>query len=163
MKWTQQDLDNYHAAMRKMQDKTPQKAHKRATLNEKEQLHPTVAKLKGIVKGQLFTILGQVPAKSNSYRIGGKSFYKSREVILYECSFIAQCKELNRNIQGEFELHMDVYFRSKRSDIDNCLKVVMDSMEKGKVFKNDNQCVHLNIRKFVDKTNPRIEYQIIEK
>lgn len=153
MRWTQQDLDNYHAAMARM--KTPKKSHKHDKI--KEFFTPTKE------NGFKYIVFGQVPAKSNSYRIAGKSFYKSREVVLYECSFIAQCKELNRNIQGEFELHMDVYFRSKRSDIDNCLKVVLDAMQKGKVFKNDNQCVHLNIRKFVDKTNPRIEYQIIEK
>ena len=161
MNWTQQDLDNYHAAMRKM--KTPTKSQKRQPLNEKVFSNLTINEGLKSRGGALNTIFGQTPSKSNSYRIAHNRLFKTKQVTDYEKSFLIQCKERGRNIQGEFELHMDVYCRRKSQDIDNFCKVVLDCMQTAKVFKNDNQCVHLNIRKFIDKTNPRIEYKIIEK
>lgn len=157
MSWTQQDLDNYHAAMARM--RTPPKAHKRPPLNEKIKQFFTPTKENGF----RYIVFGQVPSKSNSYRISGNRLFKTKQVTDYEKSFLLQCKEKGRNIQGEFELYMDVYYTSKRPDLDGCTKVFLDCLQKAKVIRNDNRCVLLYLRKFVDKTNPRIEYQIIEK
>ena len=63
-------------------------------------------------------------------------------------------------MQGELYFEMDVYYDSKRPDLDNSAKVVLDCLQKIKAFKNDNKVVDIRIRKFKDKENPRIEFKV---
>lgn len=112
-------------------------------------------------------IKGQCPSKSNQYRIirigGHGSLTKTKQLKEYEETFAWQAglyRDLN--IQGLFELHIDVYFRSKRSDLDNSLKVCLDSMQKINAIKNDNNCTKIVARKFIDRENPRIIFKLIE-
>jgi len=111
-------------------------------------------------------IKGNIPSKSNSYRIIklGKhaSLTKTKKLKDYENSFYLQCKEYkNKNIEGEFRFECDVYYDSKRPDLDGSFKAVLDCLQKVKAFKNDNKCVEIFARKFKDKENPRIEFKII--
>lgn len=116
------------------------------------------------------TIVGQVPSKSNGYRIvriggigGHSSLKKSDTLKRYEQSFYMQMGVYrNLHIDGLFELHMDVYFTNMSHDIDNSLKIVLDCLQSGGAIKNDNRCTHIVARKFIDKTNPRIEFRLIE-
>ena len=113
------------------------------------------------------TITGQVPSKSNGYRIikigGHASLKKSDALKRYEQAFYMQMGVYrNLHIDGLFELHMDVYFTGMSHDIDNSLKVVLDCLQSGGAIKNDNRCTHIVARKFIDKTNPRIEFRLIE-
>jgi len=107
-------------------------------------------------------IHGQVPSKSNGYGIFRNRVYKKKSVIDYENTFYLQCLEYrDKNHEGFFELYMDVYFQSNRSDIDGSLKVILDTLQhKVKAFVNDNKCTLLHIRKGVDKVNPRVELEI---
>lgn len=112
-------------------------------------------------------IYGVCPSKSNSYRIitinGHGSLAKTKAVKEYEKSFYLQCNLYrNKGIEGLFEFHMDVYYPSNRSDIDGSTKVVLDNLQKVGAIKNDNKCVRLVLNKYVDKVNPRIEFEIIE-
>lgn len=112
------------------------------------------------------TILGQPPSKSNSYRIvtinGHGSLCKSPALKQYEKDFYIQCDQYrDKNIEGYFELHLRVYFRSQRSDLDNSIKAILDCLQSVKAIKNDNQCTKLIIDKFLDKENPRIEFKIV--
>lgn len=114
----------------------------------------------GIVKGT-------VPSKSNSYRIitinGHGSLTKTSAAKKYEESFLWQvgnCRDAN--ISSTFEFYIDVYYPSKRSDLDGCLKVVLDCLQKAKVITNDNNCCLIHARKFIDKDNPRVEFRIVE-
>ena len=107
------------------------------------------------------TIQGQVPSKSNSYRIvtirGHGSLAKTSALKEYEKSFFMQCGKLrDRMIEGLFELYIDVYYSSMRPDLDNSLKIILDCLQSVKAIKNDNQCVTITARKFVDKDNPRV-------
>lgn len=111
-------------------------------------------------------IKGTVPSKSNSYRIIklGKhaSLAKTSAMKKYEESFLWQvgsCRDAN--IEGVFEFYIDVYFPSKRSDLDGCLKATLDCLQKAKVIKNDNNCSLIHARKFIDKENPRVEFKIV--
>lgn len=116
-------------------------------------------------------ILGNVPSKSNCYRIislksktTGKihgSLAKTEAMKKYEDSFFMQVgKCRNAMIDEYFEFEIDVYYPSNRSDLDNSLKIVLDSLQKAKVIKNDNKCTQILARKFIDKANPRIEFKI---
>lgn len=113
------------------------------------------------------TILGQVPSKSNSYQIirkaGHADLKKSPAAKQYEDSFYLQVGSYkNLMVQGFFELHIRVYFKTKAHDLDNSLKIVLDCLQICKAIKNDNNCTRIVADKFIDKNNPRIEFRIIE-
>lgn len=88
---------------------------------------------------------------------------------------IAEGKQLKKQYQSEIEaqwnkeiitgdcsIKIDLFFQDKRKrDIDNFNKLILDSLE-NIVLENDNQIQELNIRKFYDKENPRIEIEIEE-
>lgn len=113
------------------------------------------------------TILGCVPSKSNSYRVirigGHSSLGKTPGLRTYEDSFYMQVgKYRDMMIIGYFELHLRVYFPSMSHDLDNSLKIILDCLQRTKTIKNDNRCVKIVADKFLDKTNPRIEFKLIE-
>lgn len=116
-------------------------------------------------------IHGQVPSKSNCYKIitlkskdGLKShgsLAKTPALKQYENNFFIQCnKYRNANIQGYFEFEMDVYYPNQKSDLDNSCKIVLDCLQKVNAFPNDNKLTRLIVNKFLDKANPRIEFVI---
>lgn len=112
------------------------------------------------------TIKGNVPSKSNCYRIikinGHASLGKTPTLKKYEESFIWQAGILrDLNIDEPFVLNMDVYYPSKRSDLDNSLKCVLDVLQRIKCIKNDNNCCKILARKFIDKSDPRIVIKIL--
>ena len=111
-------------------------------------------------------IYGQPPSKANQYKIitlgGHGSLAKTTALKQYEEKFYLMCKYRNRNIQGFFELYIDVYFSSNQPDLDNSLKCVLDCLQNCKAIKNDRNCVKIVANKFIDKTNPRIEFTIVE-
>jgi len=110
------------------------------------------------------TILGNVPSKSNGYKIvkigNHATLAKSKALAAYEKAFYMQCKHRDAMIDTYFEFAVDVYYPSNRSDLDNSLKVTLDCLQVAKVIKNDNLCTGIIARKFVDKNNPRIVYKI---
>lgn len=112
------------------------------------------------------TIIGNVPSKSNCYKIitlnGHGSLAKTKALKQYEESFLWQCGEYrNANISTMFEFNVRVFYPSKRSDLDNSLKVCLDMLQKAKAITNDNLCAKIVAEKFIDKANPRIEFSII--
>lgn len=114
------------------------------------------------------TIKGNVPSKSNCYKViklGNKcSLAKSKALKDYEKSFFIQLPPALRGlmIDGYFEFYVDVFYPSQRSDLDNSLKVLLDSLQATKTIKNDNKCVKIVAQKAVDKDDPRIEFEIRE-
>lgn len=111
-------------------------------------------------------VYGHVPSKSNQYKIiklGNRlSMAKSKAMKAFEEKFFLQCSYRNRNIQGFFELHADVYFQSNQPDLDNSLKGLLDCLQACKAIKNDRNCVKIVANKFIDKSNPRIEFTLVE-
>lgn len=113
-------------------------------------------------------IVGNTPSKSNCYKIvtigGHASLAKTKAMKAYEDSFYIQCNQYrNKNIEGYFELYMDVYYPTQKSDLDNSCKVVLDCLQhKVKAIKNDNKCTRIVLNKFLDKANPRIEFELIK-
>lgn len=110
-------------------------------------------------------IHGNCPSKSNCYKIitlgTHASLAKTKALKEYENAFYLQCNHYrNANITGFFELHLDVFYPSNRADLDNSLKVVLDCLQHVKAIPNDNKCVYIAARKFVDISNPRIEFEL---
>jgi len=88
------------------------------------------------------------------------SLAKSAELKKYEKSFIAQWGKIPFKVTDEFEIHVDVYYPTKRSDLDNSLKVLLDCLQEVGAIPNDNLCLCIVAHKFVDKEKPRIEFTI---
>jgi len=116
-------------------------------------------------------IFGTPPSKSNSYRIINQwdpkrkkfhaSLTKTDALKKYENDFYIQCnKYRDANIEGYFTLTIDAYYPNQRSDVDGVLKGVLDCLQKVKAFKNDNKCTKIILNKYLDKLNPRIEFDI---
>lgn len=113
-----------------------------------------------------YVITGNVPSKSNCYkviRLGNRcGLGKQKQLTSYENSFKLQMLDYEYElIEGEFKFIIDVYFPSRRTDLDNSFKVVLDCLQKAEVIRNDNKCVEIQARKLLDKEKPRIEFQII--
>jgi len=112
----------------------------------------------------MITILGQVPSKSNGYKIGNNRLYKSQELKHYEDVFYAellfQRYLLSETIKEKFSIEIHVYFQSNRSDLDNAAKIILDCLQTCGVIENDRLCHRLLMYKFVDKDNPRIDFSI---
>ena len=115
--------------------------------------------------GEWITITGTTPSKSNCYRIitiGGRSTLgKTAALEAFEKSFYWQCPVRNLEISKQFEFHARVFYPSMRSDIDNSLKVLLDCLQHTKTIRNDNLCVKVVAEKFIDKSNPRVEFKIV--
>jgi Holliday junction resolvase RusA-like endonuclease len=115
---------------------------------------------------QKFIITGNTPSKSNSYkviRLGNRcGLGKQKKLYDYEKSFLAQMLQYDYEIiDGNFKFIIDVFYDSRRPDLDNSLKVVLDCLQKAKAIKNDNKCLEINAYKHLDKLNPRIEFSIV--
>lgn len=120
------------------------------------------------------TILGTIPSKSNCYKIitfkskdpnkkSHASLAKTSALTQYERDFFIQCnKYRHSNIDTYFTLEVDVYYPNQRSDLDNCLKILLDCLQKVGAIKNDNKCTRIVANKFLDASNPRIEFSLIE-
>ena len=118
-----------------------------------------------------YTIKGNCPSKSNCYKIIKLGFGKNAKCSLckqsslktYENSFTAQMSVYDyKLIEGNFKFEIDVYYDSRRPDLDNSLKSTLDCLQKCKAIKNDNRCLEIIARKHLDKENPRIEFTITE-
>jgi Holliday junction resolvase RusA-like endonuclease len=103
-----------------------------------------------------FIVKGQVPSKSNGYKIGGNRLYKSKELKAYEESFAWQVTKPDKSIEGKFGVELVVYFQSNRSDLDNAAKIVLDCLQANCIVKNDRNCYILTMIKNIDKENPRV-------
>ena len=124
------------------------------------------AAAKAIEEGRVL-VSGKVPSKSNCYKIvvvnGHASLAKQKGLKDYEKSFYLQCdKYRGRFITGLFAIRMKVYYDSQRPDLDNCFKIILDCLQSCKAVKNDRNCVRITAEKFVDKANPRVEFELEE-
>jgi Holliday junction resolvase RusA-like endonuclease len=109
-------------------------------------------------------IYGVCPSKSNMYRFSpnGK-MYKTKTLTAYEDNFFIQCNHYrNKAIGGYFEIYLDVFYPNQRADLDNSLKIVLDCLQRNDAIANDNKCVKIVAQKFLDKKEPRIEFEIRE-
>ena len=113
----------------------------------------------------MYVIRGQIPSKSNCYKIvyvdGHPKLAKQKVLTEYEKTFYIQCPERGRMVKGYFRLNAKIYYSSNRPDLDNSLKILLDCLQLTKTIENDRNCTHIDVQKFIDKKEPRIEYEVI--
>ena len=64
-------------------------------------------------------------------------------------------------IKGLFELRLEVYYENQRPDLDNSMKILLDCLQECKAIVHDRNCVKITAEKFIDKDNPRIEFELV--
>lgn len=63
-------------------------------------------------------------------------------------------------LTGNIEIRVDVYRGRKSGDLDNRLKVTLDSL-RGIAYGDDSQITEIVARRLDDKADPRIEVRIV--
>ena len=107
------------------------------------------------------TITLPYPPSANRYwrNVDGR-MVKSAQARQYQESagWIAKEQGL-QPLAGSVAVDVRVFRPTRRGDLDNCLKVVLDAM-KGIGYEDDSQIVKILAQRFDDKDNPRIELTI---
>lgn len=68
-----------------------------------------------------------------------------------------------RTLQNKLSLLVDVFPPDKRRrDIDNILKALLDAMEKGGLYVDDNQIIDLHVRKWDSVPPGRVDITLKE-
>lgn len=76
--------------------------------------------------------------------------------------FLQQSMDGGLNDSDEIVIDLVVYRPEKRRDLDNCVKILLDSMQ-GFVYKDDKQIVEIHAYREDDKHNPRVEVAIYRR
>lgn len=109
----------------------------------------------------IFTVLGEPASKSNSRQLvrlnGRPAFIKSKKALDYVNSFKLQCKPLKNLMEGDLEVSIKIFYRSRRPDLDE--SVILDCMQ-GLIYSNDRQVKQKHIFHGVDPDNPRSEITV---
>lgn len=108
-----------------------------------------VIKTPPVSVNQRYTISRGRNILSNKYR-------EAKEAIEWEVKSQWQ-KDI---IKDEVCVNVLLHLKDKRTDIDAFVKLLLDSMSKI-VYKDDLQVTELHVFKMYDKSNPRIEVQIL--
>lgn len=90
------------------------------------------------------------PVSINAYyrRVGQRTLISFRGRAFREkvCSIIANSG--HEKLEGPLEVHLEIYPPDKRKrDVDNYQKSLLDAMEHGGLYKNDNQIIKLETTK----------------
>ena len=116
----------------------------------------------------LLTIKGNPPSKSNCYRAGAMKgakprpyIYKAKGLKDYEKAFALQVPD-NCKIVAAYEMRVTIicYFDSRRPDLDNAAKSILDCLQLSEVIKDDRSVMELVMYKKLSKENPRVEISI---
>lgn len=99
-----------------------------------------------------------LPPSANRYwRSSGGRVYVSTEAKDYKAHVAQLCNV--RQIEPltcDVQVVLDVYRARKAGDLDNWIKVALDSLN-GYCYLDDKQIIGINAHRFDDKANPRIE------
>jgi crossover junction endodeoxyribonuclease RusA len=93
--------------------------------------------------------------------------FRNRMVVSAEAKAYKQqvaliaCTNGLEMLSGDVAIRLDVYREAKRGDLDNRIKVLLDSLQ-GILYADDKQIVEIHARQFDDKHNPRVEVEILE-
>lgn len=110
-----------------------------------------------------FTILGEPASKANSRKLatinGKPRFIKSDKARSYVSTASLQIPRLKRMFRHDVKVSMTIFYATRRPDLDE--SVILDVMQ-GRIYENDRQVKHKEIRWGLDKENPRAEITVEE-
>ena len=100
------------------------------------------------------------PSANRYWRMFRGRMTVSAEAKAYKMG--VRCKLLAagfRPQEGEVSVCVDIYRPARKGDLDNCLKVLLDSLS-GVVWVDDSQIVEIVAKRFEGKERPRAELRI---
>lgn len=109
----------------------------------------------------MVTITLPYPPSANRYwRTFRGMVVKSDQARQYQeqAGWIAKTQGV-QPLEGDITVRIDVYRPAKRGDLDNSIKVLLDSLN-GIAYQDDSQIVKIIAQRFNDKRNPRAEITI---
>lgn len=107
-------------------------------------------------------VLPYPPSANIYWRHNRGHIHRSNEANKYIGDVVSLCKVAGlAPLGGEICLSLDFYRPAKRGDLDNSLKVLIDSL-RGQAYMDDKQIVELHAMRHDDKDDPRVEIVITE-
>lgn len=93
-----------------------------------------------------------------TYKTGSGNFYKSKEAKDWEeeAGWVIKKSYRGNPVGSPVYVGIEFFFKTKR-DIDGGIKIVLDLLQRQGILVNDSLIEHLNIKKYLDKDNPRCE------
>lgn len=88
---------------------------------------------------------------------------KSAEARSYQerAGWLAKAAGMREPLAGDVVLSIRLYRPQRRGDVDNYLKVMLDSLN-GIAWHDDDQVVELHVYRHDDRKNPRVEIEVNE-
>ena len=102
------------------------------------------------------------PPSANVYwRVWNGRVLLSREARSYKQKAALLAKSQGATpIEGDVELRLSVFRPRRSGDLSNRIKVLEDALN-GVAFVDDSQVVRIVANRFDDKSNPRVEVEIV--
>lgn len=87
----------------------------------------------------------------------------SAEATTYKTAVRWCCIEqgVQEPLTGDVALTLDFYRPTKRVDLDNMQKILLDAIQ-GFAYLDDKQIIEIHARRFDDRANPRVEVCVSE-
>jgi len=105
-------------------------------------------------------VLPYPPSANRYWKTWRGRAVKSPEAKAYTLTVSALCKAARtRPLDGPVVVSVHVFRPLRRGDLDNRIKVTLDSL-RGHAFADDDQVVELHAYRYDDKARPRVEVEV---
>lgn len=112
--------------------------------------------------GTTALVLPYPPSANRYWRMVNGRMLVSREARAYKLrASLVAIEQGAKPCAGPVGVELKVYRPAKRGDLDNSIKVCLDSL-KGIAFEDDNQIIGIIADRYDDKANPRVEVTVTE-
>ena len=110
-------------------------------------------------------VLPLPPTLNSTYKIGRyRNMYKAKHATDWEVEALNDIrKQIGsfKTIEGKCWITIKMLITHER-DIDSSIKILLDCLQKGKIYLNDRLVGRLSIMKIKVKVNPRVEVEVGE-
>lgn len=95
------------------------------------------------------------PTANNYWRMGNNRIHRTKEATTYINQVQKACSDahLPEPLKGEIKVTVEVYRPAKRGDLDNSLKVLLDSL-RGCAYDDDRQIVEIHAHRHDNPADP---------
>lgn len=102
------------------------------------------------------------PTTNHMYAKSRFGVYKTQDTRIWEKEAMFEINKKHKAKTIESSVYVGIeYFLKRDRDLDNG-KLLCDALQDNGVIKNDSQIIHMNIKKYKDIKNPRVEITVEE-